>query len=377
MAAPHEKTRIPGIYRRGTRYVVRLRDRRGHQFSRSATTMAEAKELLAIMRADVARGEFRVQSRTGFASHARDWIATYTGRTSRGFKEHTRDDYRRILELHAIPYFKNLAVGEIEPRDIKAFAKHVSDKRTAIGTDRERHLSPNAVRLAVAPVKALLATAFEDGMIRANPAANVRIAQPMPGHETTRSKALTEAELRLLLVQVPDNWKLFIRLLACTGIRIGEAIALQWRDIDLDQATLQVRRTVYKGTLGSPKSRYGVRTIPLVAPLCSGLRLHRLESGVPSDESPIFATGCGTMHLPSNLARRVMKPAAKAAGVPWASFHTLRHTFASQVFRSGCSIKQVQHLLGHHSASFTLDRYVHLMADDRPDLEFLGAVARW
>ena len=77
-----------------------------------------------------------------------------------------------------------------------------------------------------------------------------------------------------------------------------------------------------------------------------------------------------------NLLRRVLKPAAGRAGVPWAGFHTLRHTAATLLFsRGGWNAKQVQVALGHHSPAFTLATYVHLLSDDLPDVEFFDAPA--
>jgi integrase len=71
------------------------------------------------------------------------------------------------------------------------------------------------------------------------------------------------------------------------------------------------------------------------------------------------------------VASRVLKPAAKRAGIPWASFHTFRHTCATMLFRHGLNGKQVQMWLGHHSPAFTLWTYVHLLPDDLPDPSFL------
>jgi len=65
-----------------------------------------------------------------------------------------------------------------------------------------------------------------------------------------------------------------------------------------------------------------------------------------------------------DLHHRVLVPAAQEAGVPWIGFHTFRHTAASMLFDRGRNAKQVQRWLGHHSASFTLDTYVHLLSDD-------------
>ena len=70
------------------------------------------------------------------------------------------------------------------------------------------------------------------------------------------------------------------------------------------------------------------------------------------------------------VLRSIVKPAAARAGVPWAGVHTLRHTCASILFRSGWNAKQVQMVLGHHSPAFTLATYVHLIPDDLPEPRF-------
>jgi integrase len=79
---------------------------------------------------------------------------------------------------------------------------------------------------------------------------------------------------------------------------------------------------------------------------------------------------------PDNLHERVLRPACAEAGVEWAGFHTFRHTVASRLFAEGRNVVQVQRWLGHHSASFTLDTYVHLLDGDLGDpLERGNAVA--
>ncbi len=78
----------------------------------------------------------------------------------------------------------------------------------------------------------------------------------------------------------------------------------------------------------------------------------------------MFRSTAGTVLDPDNLAMRVLAPACAAAGVEWAGFHTFRHTVASRLFEEGRNVVQVQRWLGHHSASFTLDTYVHLLDND-------------
>lgn len=81
-----------------------------------------------------------------------------------------------------------------------------------------------------------------------------------------------------------------------------------------------------------------------------------------------FTSARGRRVAPSNLSERVLKPAARAAGVEWASFHTFRHTCASLLFNAEkWNPKQVKVWLGHHSPAFTLERYVHLLPADLPD----------
>jgi integrase len=255
-----------------------------------------------------------------------------------------------------------MQLAAIEPRDVKRFAAQLA----------ARGLAPASVRNLLAPVRALLATAHEDGLIRSNPAAGLRIVQRAENESGEAvAKALTEDELRALLAEVPDEWRLFFELLAHTGLRIGEAVALTWADVDFGKRRLHVRRRLYRGRFDSPKSRYGRRAVPLTEGLARAL--WRLR-GMASDEAPVFASQGGTHLDPSNVAARVLKPAAKRAGVPWAGFHTFRHTCATMLFRHGLNAKQAQMWLGHHSPAFTLSTYVHLLPDDLPDPTFLDGI---
>jgi integrase len=361
---PLRKTSTPGIYKRGERYVVVFRDPQGRQRKRSARTLAEARELKAALTADVKRGEYRALSRVTFIEYATEWGESYQGRTSRGVRPQTLLDYREALAREAVPFFGRMQLVAIEPRDVKRFAAELAG----------RGLAPASVRKTLAPVRALLATAFEDGLIRSNPAAGLRIAQRVESDTgESQAKALTEDELRALLAEVPGEWRVFFELLAHTGLRIGEAAALTWADVDFGKRRLTVRRRLYRGRLDAPKSRYGRRAVPLSHGLSQAL--WRLRGNAPGD-APVFASRTGGFLEPSNVFARVLKPAARRAGVPWAHFHTLRHTCATMLFRHGLNAKQVQVWLGHHSPAFTLDTYVHLLPDDLPEPTFLDALTR-
>jgi integrase len=368
---PLERSKHPGIFRRGGRYVVVYRDPAGRQRKRAARTLAEARALKASLTADIHRGEFRETSRVSFAEYASEWIATYQGRTSRGFGEGSREDYRRALGLDdegkltgagAVAFFGRMRLATIEPRDVREYARRLAT----------RGLAASSIRKNIAPLRALFATALEDGAIRSNPVLGIRIARTADDSDAQEAKALTEDELRRVLEKLPDSWRPFFEFLAQTGLRIGEAIELRWGDVD--GPWLRVTRRYYRGAVGLPKGRR-TRDVPLSRELAQALWTLRKESHATSDDF-VFTSARGLRIDPHNLAARVLKPACRAAGVgDWLGFHTFRHTCATMLFRRGWNAVQVQKFLGHSDPGFTLRTYVHLLPEDLPEPCYLDRPA--
>jgi integrase len=163
-------------------------------------------------------------------------------------------------------------------------------------------------------------------------------------------KAMTEKELRQILAAIERSapgWSLFYWFLAWSGLRIGEAIELGWKDIDLGQRIVHVRRRYFAGRFGPPKSKYGKRRVRLTPELARALWRFHAETKAGDDEL-VFTAGRSSRVDASNLMRRVLKPAAAEAGlgewVPdgrklradsWVGFHTFRHTCATILFRRG------------------------------------------
>lgn len=355
------KTRWPGIYQRGGAYVVRFRDATGRQRQRAARTLAEAKRVRAEVTADVARGEYRPDARTTFAAYAATWPDHYAGRTGRGIRPQTLAEYRRDLS-RAVAHFGRMRLAEFGPPEVKGYARTLADGG----------LAPATVRRYMAPVKALLATAAEDGLIRFNPAAGVRLpsAHGQVGEEDV--KALNPDELALLVAETPEGWKrLLVVLLAETGLRIGEALALTWGAVDLDSRRVRVRQRLREAEIDRPKSARGLREVPISRETGRELAALRLASPRSSAADYVFATAVGTPQLARN-AYRWLKPAAERAGVAWAGFHALRHTAASRWLHGGVGIAQVSRLLGHADPSFTLRVYISVMPSDLPDGDVLA-----
>ena len=381
MATKLEKTRTPGIYRRGGRYVV-VYYVDGRQRRESAVNYELARKLKAARQADVARGEFHEQSRVTFRAYAAEWVERYQGR-GRGFRESTRDNYRSDLTRYSFHFFgERKRMAAISPRDIANFvgwlcdeeaqARHEDQLRGEAGVKLRRRgrkrLSDSSVSNIVKPVRASLATAVAEGLIRQNPARDV----PMPHRpqvesaEPAQVRALSREQLAAFLRVVHPKHRPLFRFLAVSGLRVSEVAALQWRHLVLDGSKphAQVRRQLYRGRLQPPKSRHGRRDVPLDHELVRALRAQRLEATWSSDEDLVFANEAGGPLDKDNLRRRHLRPAAEEAGAPWAGLHTFRHTCASLLFERGASVVQVQRWLGHYSAAFTLSTYVHWLDGD-------------
>lgn len=343
-----QRTSIPGVYRRGESYVAVWRQG-GRQQKASYATLAEAR---AAKRAH-GQGLRAPRVPAGFADYAAEWIETYRGRTRRGLTRSTRTDYRRSLELYAVPYFAAARLADLSPRDIRGYVERLE----LLGQ------APSSVRKNFAPVRAMLATAVEDGLLATNPASVIRVVGARNGWEAQERRALSREELAAFFAALPEDWVLFFQLLVQTGLRISEAVGLTWADLELaDPAQrLTVRRQIYRGHVGAPKTQYGKRTIPLSRRTAKMLADLRNTSAFCEDADPVFCTPRGTPLDVSNVRVRVLRPAAALAEIEPIGFHRFRHTCASLLFDAGRNIKQIQEWLGHHDPGFTLSTYVHLI----------------
>lgn len=399
MAARKIRTQTPGIYKRGSRYVFPYKVN-GRQRWESAKTLAEARRKKAARQADIARGEFHEASRVPFREYAEEWIERYGGRRGRGFRESTREDYKRDLRRYAFPFFderRRRRLAQVTPRDIAEFIAWLCDepeqgrrlaeeKRARKAEERgvlphtlalevkPLYLADATIRRILSPLRACLATAVEEGEIRTNPTvgANVphrdeqRAIDAGTDEDQEEIKAFTLEQLGKFLRVCHPRWLPFFQLLAATGMRVSEAFALRWRDLELDGSAprVHVRRAYVRGRFGPPKSKYGRRSIPLDYSLAADLVQRRQNSERPGDDDLVFPSSSGQPWHQENVRRRVLKPTAEAAGAPWAGFHTFRHTRATLMLANGRNAVQVQHWLGHHSPAFTLSTYAHLLDND-------------
>jgi integrase len=155
------------------------------------------------------------------------------------------------------------------------------------------------------------------------------------------------------------------------GPRIGELLALTWRDMDLDRGTLIIRRS---------KTGQG-RTLRLSPGTVAALERHRkllTRRGalrLPSAKVPVFPAELGDGHQMPTVVRRRLKRHLKEAGLPQIRFHDLRDTAATLMLEDGFPVHRVARILGHADPAMTLRRYAHVLSE----LEQEGAerLDRW
>lgn len=147
---------------------------------------------------------------------------------------------------------------------------------------------------------------------------------------------------------------------ALTGMRQGELIALRWRDVDWQAARIRVRRNFVRGEFGTPKSKRSTRAVPMIDRLAGELDRLAKATAWGGDDDLVFAhPGTGRPLDRSKLLKR-FKTAMRAAGLGnrlgegGITFHSLRHTFGTQMAAQGVPMRTLQELLGHRDFKTTL-----------------------
>lgn len=209
-------------------------------------------------------------------------------------------------------------------------------------------------------------------VIQHNPARDVIIPRKQQNKEH-KVKFFSNQELKQFLDYLEDldqssyenffDYVLYKTLLA-SGCRIGEALALEWSDIDLKKGTISISKTLnrYQET-NTPKSKAGLREIDIDKATVSLLKQYKKRQQVQSwqlgrSEGIVF-TPFTTKYAYACLLRKRLQSHFKAAGVPDISFHGFRHTHATIMLYAGIEAKDLQYRLGHSNISMTLNTYVH------------------
>ena len=342
------------------RYVARTRVRDENGESKRlyfhGKTSAEALQKMRVAQKRLTAGKPATDARLTLASWLDQWSEGPLEVSPR--KESTKDGYRYMLRHIFNHQIAKKELRKILPTHIQGFIFDLS----------KASLSSSTVHHVYATMKVAFRDAVINRQIGSNPFDHVT---PPPRHKA-ESKFLSKEQTRKLVDAARDNrYYVALKLLAETGLRRGEALALQWNDIDFETQTFWVRGTLARTDNGlyvtSPKTQASVRQIHLPHHLVELLKSHLLAQNneIVSagnryvEKGFVFATRTGEPVDPRNLHRSV-QIACKKAGVPIVSPHTLRHSAATMMLEAGIPIHVVSRQLGHSNINITVDIYGHV-----------------
>ena len=267
---------------------------------------------------------------------------------------------------HIKPYFKNMYVDKITLRQCQDF------------TNKAFAAAPAAYAQIIGIVKSVLDYALRLGMIESNPMLYVIKPRKKIDVSDKHDNFYNKDELKKFLAAAKDtNLKKYaiFRLLAYSGMRIGECLALTWHDLDYKNNTIAINKTIArikdKLVIQTPKTKTSNRVISLDVETIQVLKAWQLEQrkqllklGINSmNKHQLIFSNRENKHIYPKTIGYTINAIAKKAGIYPITSHGFRHTHATLLFASGMDIKQVQARLGHSNVQTTLNIYTHAIQD--------------
>ena len=197
-------------------------------------------------------------------------------------------------------------------------------------------------------VSGILETAVEYGYLQTNPARGVKF--PQKGLKE-KPALITGDSLATLLEQLAEPYQTMLRLIAATGLRIGELFALRWSALDLESGSLAVRESVFEGKFQRPKTQKAARTIPLGRRAVRALSDHRERTTRNAPDDLVFGNRNGEPLRESKLLTKVLPTGGPEAGLGRVTWHQFRHIHSSLLNDLKVPVKIAQEQLGHASIS--------------------------
>lgn len=356
------KIRYVALKSGGVRAKARFRGFDGvvRDISRTGPTAAKAERALksAINQEMRTPSGGDITARSRFKDVAKLWLSWQERRVQAGERAPgTLDNYRSMLNNHVLPAFGELRLSEVTVPRLDKFFAALQAKSSAAHA-----------RTARAVVGGILRYATRQGAITTNP---IRDLEPIEGGTRKKARALTPDERREWLSQLELDPKALAkdlpdltRFMLATGVRIGEALALYWEDVDIEAARVSIKYTVVRVRgVGlrrkEPKTESGVRDLPLPSWAVEMLRRRRRAAAAENRlaASPVFPDTLGGLRDPSNT-RRALREARGSDGFAWVTSHVFRKTAGTVLDEAKLSARQIADQLGHSKPSMTQDVYM-------------------
>jgi integrase len=309
-------------------------------------TKTDAEVWLTLVEAEIRQGEW-IDPEAGkvqLAKYARTWIEERPG-----LRPKTIQLYLYLLGKHLSPVLGGMLIADIQPGHVRRWRKTLLDNGVSAVT----------VAKAYRLLKAILNTAADDGTIKRNPCRIKGAGQ----EDSPERPVLTISQVYALADAVSQRYRALVLLATFSSLRWGELGALRRCDIDLEARTVRVARQLaqVRGggfTFGPPKSRAGMRIVPIPDVIIPAIQWHLSCFALPGDEGLAFTSPSGEPLHHSNFRRRYWLPALKTAGIASLHFHDLRHTGNTLAATAGATLRELMDRMGHDSERAALI-YLH------------------
>jgi integrase len=347
------RTERSAVYGKVSRWRVRWVDSTGAERTKIFQRKPDAQAYLNGLTADVHRGEYvdpRKSSET-FGSVAEQWFATKQHR-----KPKTVAGYRSLLDTVILPRWEGVPLKRLDYESYSTWLGALS----VDGGQRGSGLSASRITQTHQLVGAVLKYAQRTGKVAKNVALEIKRDEDLPEQHERERRYLSHAEL-LLLAKAADRFETLTLVLGYCGLRFGEAVALRRRHVGDRVLTVRSSATAVtgRGIVESTTKTKRDRHVPVPEPVWK-----RLQAELPTDPNDLVFPSRKGGFLPLGEYRWAFDNACDEVGIEGLVPHGLRHTTASLAISAGANVKVVQRLLGHATASMTLDRYGHLLNDD-------------
>ncbi len=336
-------------------------------------TRAEAEDALSAAMARVKKKKPALSSKAKMSDVCREWLSELDLANS------TIYGYQKIVNNHIVPHLGHLSIGDLRPNQVAKFYKDLKAGGRRDGKDFGGRLSANTVNKIHIVLGALLQDSVQQGLIPDNPARDgVKVKPPTKRQileESPEETLWSSDELRRFLAWNKDVKADYLHplwaLLALTGMRRGEIVALRWGDLDFRKKSISIRRaadSVVSKAVKSTKT-YLSRVIAIDSVTLSILDEYRtarskLGSEFVLPNSYIFGNLQNELRTPNDLTARwsrLMKLAqSELEDLPAVTLKGLRHTHATLLLQAGENPKVVQERLGHSDIRTTLNIYSHV-----------------
>lgn len=327
-------------------------------------TKADAQKVLTERLGRIDQGTYGEGERLTFKELADRYLAAAESR----LEPTTLALHRRTLDHHVYPVIGSMRLGALRAGHVQEILDRA---RQRVGkTRRDGPLNASSSKNVLVRARAVLEWGVRMGLLTRNVAKSV---EP-PKIPLRDAPPMNVENVRLVLAAMAGTaLEAIVPTAIGTGLRRSELCALRWGDLDLDAASISVRRAAKvlngKVTISAPKTKRSTRSDIIPEFVVALLRRHRFEQmrrrfalglGGANQETLVFDRPDGSAWHPNRLSQEFSRTVQRKK-LPSLRFHDLRHWYATLSFAAGVSMKVVSESLGHSSIAVTSAMYVHLL----------------